>query len=139
MIEQDVDGENHWTVIKLADKNEDTDSSTITGTWRATSQSHNDKEPYFTSSNPEYWFWQWTGPHAGTMEIGVKTGRASHREDEKEVFQVLIKLDRIRRTAGSKWEIGSVMKPGTGTLTYNVGNDFRKGDIHWSPNRYDRD
>ncbi len=145
MIEQEIDGEPHWTIVRLRDTNEDDDGN-IEGSWRATSQSYNDKEPYFTSSSKEYWYWKWTGPHVGTIEIGVKMGRASHREDEKEIFQVLITLYRARRTAGSRWEVTGVIRKGSGelsypvgagTLTYNVGNDFVKGDILWSVTRYE--
>ena len=62
MIEQPVDGETHWTIIKLIDKSEgfnghrdwNTGPKT-TGIWRTTRQSHNDSQPVFTSDNPEYW------------------------------------------------------------------------------------
>ncbi len=146
MIEQDIGSETHWTVIRLRDSNENTNTGTLEGSWRITNQSYNDKEPYFTSSSKEYWYWKWKGPHAGTLEIGVKMGRASYREDEKEVFQVLISLDRVRRTADSRWEVDGVIKRGsgelsykvgTGTLTYNVGSDFVKGGIIWSVTRYE--
>jgi transposase-like protein len=64
-------------------------------------------------------------------------GRGSHREDEKVSITFLITLTMARRTAGSQFEVASVLKNAPGTLTYNVGNDFVKGEILWSMVSYD--
>ncbi len=54
MISQDVHGEDHWTTIRLADKIETKDGTSITGTWKPSADSYNNAEIKFTSDNPQY-------------------------------------------------------------------------------------
>lgn len=135
MIEQGE--ESHYAVLRLLDKQETQDGSLVTGIWKHTSETYNDTEIKFTSDNPQYFYWEWRGPHSGTLSLGVKMGRASHRDDEKEIFQILITLYQVRRTAMGYFEIASVIKPGAGKLTYNVNPHFTAGDILWTPVRYE--
>jgi len=140
MIEQDVDGENHWTVIRLTDKSESRDGKLITGTWKHTSDSYNDKEIKFTSDHPQYLSWEWRGgAHGGDLSIGSKMGRASHKAGEDEIFSVMILLKLVRREACGTFKVGSVLKTGAGNLTNGVNPHFNKGAIEWSVNRYERD
>jgi hypothetical protein len=139
MIEQNVDGENHWTTIRLIDKQESKDGSSVTGSWKHTSESYNDEEITFTSAHPQYLYWEWKGgPHGGNFSIGVKMGRASHKAGEDEIFQVLITLDLAKRMANGAFRVGSVLGNGSGRLTYDVNPHFKKGDITWTVVRYER-
>ncbi len=138
MIEQKVNDEDHYHNIFLIDRNESSTDALVSGSWRVSDQGYNDKEPVFTSDNPQYWYWEWRGPHSGSIQIGTKMGRASHKEGEDEIFQVLITLRNARRTAGSRFEpITTITDPktdqkiGSGFLTYNAGNDYVKGEILW--------
>jgi hypothetical protein len=139
MISQNVDGEDHWTTIRLMDKTESADGKSVTGTWRHTNQSYNDEEIKFTSDSPEHLYYEWNGgAHGGNLSIGGKMGRASHKAGEDEIFQVLIFLDYVRRLANGSFKVGSVLNEGTGRLTYNVNPHFKAGDITWTATRYER-
>ncbi len=139
MISQDVHGEDHWTTIRLADKIETKDGTSITGTWKPSADSYNNAEIKFTSDNPQYLYWEWSGgPHGGDLSIGSKMGRASYKEGEDTYFQVLITLRFIKRQANGTWKVGSVLPDGAGELTYRVDPDFEKGAITWEVVRYER-
>lgn len=127
-----------WTTLKLKDKEEFKGVvSVVRGTWSHTSESYNDQEIKFTSDNPQYYYWEWVGAHVGVLSIGSKMGRASHREDEKEIFQVLIALYGVIRAESGKFEvIAGSNGEGIGNLTYNVNPHFEKGNIFWTPTRY---
>lgn len=138
MISQNVDGADHWTTIRLSDKTEAKDGTSVTGTWRHTAESYNDTEIQFTSDNPQYLYWEWNGgPHGGDMTIGSKMGRASHKAGEDEMFQVLITLHYAKRQANGYFAVGSVLPEGSGELTYNVNPHFQKGPITWTVVRYE--
>ncbi len=139
MIEQNVDGETHWTTIRLIDKLESKDGKSVTGSWKHTSDSYNDQEIKFTSDNPQYLYWEWNGgPHGGDFSIGSKMGRASHKAGEDEIFQVLITLDFAKRMADGAFKVASVLGNGSGKLKYNVNPHFKAGDITWTVVRYER-
>jgi hypothetical protein len=130
-----IEQEEHWTKIILRDKEESkAGGGFISGTWQHTKESYNGKEIVFTTDNPEHYYFEWRGPHGGPLRIGVKMNSpSSHKQGEKPYFQVLITLDHAKRTAGSHFEVTSVMdEKGTGSLTYNVNPHFTKGDILWS-------
>jgi hypothetical protein len=138
MISQLVNGEDHWTTVRLMDKSESADGRSVTGQWRHTDQSYNDKEIKFTSDHPEYLYWEFSQPnaHGGVLKIGSKMGRASHKEGEDTIFQVLITLYNVKRQAGGRFAVGGVLDEGAGKLTYNVDPHFEKGDITWTVVRY---
>ena len=129
--------ESHYAVLRLADKTETADGRLVTGRWKHTSESYNDTEILFTSDSPEYLYYEWKGgPHGGDLSIGSKMARASHKAGEEEYFQVLITLDYVQRLAGGNFKVGSVLKEGSGRLTYNVNPHFEKGAITWTVVRY---
>jgi hypothetical protein len=139
MIEQNVDGETHWTTIRLIDKLESKDGKSVTGSWKHTSDSYNDKEILFTSDNPQYLYWEWNGgPQGGDFSIGSKMGRASHKAGEDEIFQVLITLDFAKRMADGAFKLASERGNGSGKLKYNVNPHFKAGEITWTVVRYER-
>jgi len=134
MIEQN----NSYTIIRLMDKEESKDGKFVSGTWQHTGKSYNDQEIKFTSDNPQYYYWEWHGPHAGAISIGTKMGRGSHKAGEETMFQVLINLLFARRMANGKFQVGGVLPNGGGLLTYNVKPHFFAGPILWSPTQYER-
>src|ERR1041385_3830431 len=88
MIQQNVEGSDHWTIIRLNDLNEYWDGATkyVTGTWKHTRESYNDSLIEFTSDNPRHLTFTWIGgPQGGILNIGSTMDRASHRADETEV------------------------------------------------------
>lgn len=129
--------ESHYTSLKLLDKTESDDGRFIAGKWKHTDQSYNDQVILFTSASAEHLYWEWKGgPQGGDLQIGVKMGRASHKEGEDEIFQVLINLFFAKRLAGGYFKVGSVLGEGAGKLTYDVNPHFKKGDITWTVVRY---
>ena len=132
MISQTVDGGPHWATIKLSDKQELNYGTMVTGSWKHTSGSHDNSLITFTSDNPQYYYYVWIGgPQGGTLQIGSKMGRASHKAGEDEIFQVLITCVMIRRDANGYFRAGSSGE-GDGLLTYNVNPHFTKGAMRWS-------
>lgn len=137
MISQTVEGAPHYTVIKLADKQELFGGRLVQGTWRHTDKSHDDSMIKFTSDNPQYLFWQWAGgPAGGLMRIGSKMGRGSHKAGEEEMFQVLITLSSVKRDANGYFHLSASSGEGTGLLAYNVNPHFKSGVIEFSVVRY---
>ncbi len=148
MLEQEDKSAN----IILIDKQEMPDGSLVSGTWKSSYSremgvwnTYNDKEVVFTSVNPQYYYWEWRGPHQADINIGVKMGRASHKEGEDEIFQVLITLYNARRLATGKFEAGTLLRKkfagyevplGGGRLMNNVGSDFTAGSINWTMTSY---
>ena len=131
-IEQDKS----WTKIILIDKEESkAGGGFIRGTWEHTKESYNGKEIVFTTDNKEHYYFEWRGPHAGPIKIGVKMNSpSSHKQGEEPYFQILITLNRARRTSSSEFDATFAQNPrGTGLLTYNVSGHFAKGEILWTP------
>ena len=137
MISQTIDGASHWTVIKLADKQELFGGRMVQGTWRHTDKSHDESSIKFTSDNPQYLFWQWVGgPQGGLLQIGSRMGRASHKAGEDSIFQVLMTLSTVKRDANGYFHVPGSNGDGTGLLTYNVNPYFKSGAIEFSVIRY---
>lgn len=135
MIEQ----ESSWTILRLIDKQESkANGGFITGTWKHTDKSYNDTEIKFTSSHPQHLYFEWYGG-IKTLLLGVKMNSiSSHKEGEEPYFQRLIQMTGIDRTAMSQFKVMSVLKSGTGLLTYNVNPHFKAGEMLWTPIRYER-
>lgn len=128
--------EEHWAIIKLIDTRESSaDGGSVSGTWEHTKESYTGKEIVFSTDNPEHYYYEWRGPHAGTIRIGIKMNSpSSHKQGEEPYFQVLITLNRARRTSMSRYDATLAQNPrGNGSLTYNVNPHFAKGQILYTP------
>lgn len=135
MIQQYFNGIDHWTMIKLIDLQEGWNESAkyVTGTWKHTSDSYNNKQIMFTHDHPRHLHFTWIGgAWGGVLNIGSKMGRGSHRADETEIITNYIRLYNIQRMANGEFKVGGVLGSGVGDLRYNANSDFNAGDISWT-------
>jgi hypothetical protein len=139
MIEQRTDQGPGYAVISLRDKTEDPGKS-ATGTWtNPTSDTSDDKELSFTSSDKDYLIWKWTSDAPGTLIVGVESdqSKSSHKTGDGKWLQALITLSGAKRDATGKFATASASNEGKGKLTY--GNRLLKaGDVTWAMVRYER-
>jgi hypothetical protein len=123
----------NYTVLRLIDKQEKQGSfmrTTISGIWKPTSKSHNDKEIQLTSANPEYFFWEYFSL-SNILYAGTKMGRGSHKAGEETLTDALVTLLGVMRGADGTFKAPSG-REGKGTLNTDWAKpEFTKGDIEW--------
>jgi hypothetical protein len=132
-INQDVEGEKHWSIIVLNNKTKSSDGKLVTGSWRHTNQSYKGEQVKFTDDHPDHLYWEWRGDaRGGVVSIGSKMGRASHKAGETEIFDVYIILNYAKVLAGGRIAITGGFDFGAGRLNQNRNPHFTKGEITWN-------
>ena len=131
-IKQMVENELHWATLTLVD-NAGAGGGTVSGKWMHTSDTYTGKVIEFCSDAAEYLYFWWEGDASqGTLKIGTKTGRASHKEEEAGKFDtVYLTLTKAVRSSAGLFRGNTPLKVGDGTFTYGTRPHFVQGDFVW--------
>ena len=82
MIEQNVDGESHWTTIRLMDKEESKDGKSVTGSWKPTDESYN-VNPHF---RPETSHGRWYATSTDCLRPNAAIAAEDHVSERKNTY-----------------------------------------------------